>query len=85
METTDLICKKHLCCSTKKHGESINDESLRTLLAEVEEIINSRPITCDNIGDVSSIVSLNPMQLLNMKTNVFMPPPGIFQKEHMYC
>ena len=82
METTDLICKKHLCCSTKKTWRKY--ESLRTLLVEVEEIINSRPITCDNIN-VSSIVSLNPMQLLNMKTNVFMPPPGIFQKEDMYC
>ena len=33
----------------KQHGESLNDELLRTLLVEVEGIINSRPITCDNI------------------------------------
>ena len=40
----------------KQHGESLNDESLRTLLVQVEGIINTRPITCDNIGDVNSIV-----------------------------
>ena len=64
--------------------ESLDDESSRTSLVEVEEIINSRPITCDNIGDVNSIVPLNPMQLLSMKTKII-PPPGIFQKEDMYC
>ena len=64
--------------------ESLDDESSRTSLVEVEEIINSRPITCDNIGDVNSIVPLNPMQLLRMKTKII-PPPEIFQKEDMYC
>ena len=41
-----------LAAVLKQHGESLNDQSLRALLVEVEEIINSRPITCDNIGDV---------------------------------
>ena len=74
-----------LAASLKKHGESLNDESLRRLLVEIEEIINSKPITCDNIGDVNSVVPLNPMQLLSMKTKIVMPLPGIFQKEDMYC
>ena len=64
----------------KQLGKSLNDESLRTLLVEVEGMINSRPITCDNVGDVNSIVPLNSMQLLSMKTKIVMPPPGIFQK-----
>ena len=34
--------------------ESINDESLRTWLVEAEGILNSRPITCESIGDVNS-------------------------------
>ena len=65
----------------------LSDESLRylTLLVEVEGIINSRPITCESIGDVNSIISLSPMQLLSSKTSVVMPPPGTFQKEGMYC
>ena len=67
------------------HGERLNDESLRTLLVEVEGIINSRPLTVDNIGDVNSILPLSPMQLLSLKTKIVMPPPGVFQKEDMYC
>ena len=54
----------------KQHGESPNDESMRTLLSEVEEIINSRPVTCDNIGYENSIFPLNPMQLQSMKTKI---------------
>ena len=34
------------------HGRSVNDESLRTLLAETEAIVNSRPLTVDTLGDV---------------------------------
>ena len=55
------------------------------LLAEVKGIINSRPITCEFIGDVNSIIPLIPMQLLSSKTRVVMPPPGTFQKEDMCC
>ena len=69
----------------RTHGESLNDESLRTLLVEVEAISNSRPITCESISDVNSYLPLSPMQLLTMKTNVVMPPPEIFQKVDLYC
>ena len=64
-----------------RNGESLSDESLRTLLVEVEGIINSRPITCESIGDVNSIIQLSPMQLLSSKTRVVMSPPRTFQKE----
>ena len=74
-----------LAAPLKQHEENLNDESLRTLPVEVEGIINSRPVTCDNIGDVNSFVPLNPMRLLSMKTKIVMPPPGIFQKEDIYC
>ena len=73
-----------LAALLKQHSESLNDESLRRLLVEFEGIINSIPFTCDNIGDVNSIVPLNPMQLLSMKTKIVMPPPGIFQEEDIY-
>ena len=42
-------------------------------------------ITCESSGDVNSYFLLSPMQLLTMKTKVVMPPPGIFQKEDLYC
>ena len=69
----------------RNNGESISNKSLRTLLVEVEGIINSRPITCESIGDVNSIILLSPMQLLSSKTTIVMPPLGTFQKEDMYC
>ena len=69
----------------RNHGESLSDESLCALLVEVEGIINSRPITCESIGDVNSIIPLSPKQLLSSKTRVVIPPPGTFQKEDMYC
>ena len=73
----------------RNNGESVSNESLRTLLVEVEGIINSLPITCESIGDVNSIILfyssiilfyISPMQLLSSKTRVVMPPPGTFQK-----
>ena len=67
----------------KQYDESLNDESLRTLLVEVEGLVNSRPTTYNNTGDVNSIVPLNPIQLLRMiTTKIIMPPNGIFQKIH---
>ena len=85
MAINSRSAKSILAALLKQYGESLNDESLRTLLVEVEGIINSRTITCDNIGDVHSIVPLNPMQSLSMKTKIVMPLPGIFQKEDIYC
>ena len=75
-------------CSTRNilnlllitHGESLDNESLWALLLEVERIFNSRPRTCEFIGDVNSYVSLSAMQLLTMKTKLVMPPPGIFKE-----
>ena len=69
----------------KIHGTSLNDESLHTFLAEVEAIVNTRPITSESLSDVHSPVPLCPMQLLALKSRVVMPPPGEFQKEDIYC
>ena len=69
----------------RTHGESLNENSLRTRLAEVEGILNSRPIKCESIGDVNSYLPLSQMQLLTMNPKAMMPPPGIFQKEDLYC
>ena len=56
-----------LSAMLRNHGESLIDESLLTLLVEVEGITNSQSITCESSGDVSSIIPLNPMQLLSSK------------------
>ena len=65
----------------KIRGTSLNDESLCTFFAEVEAIVNTRPITSESLSDVHSPAPLCPMQLLTMKSRAVMPPPGEFQKE----
>ena len=67
----------------RNHGEIINDQSLRTLLVEVEGIINSRFITCQSIGDFNIIIPLSSLQVLSSKTTVVMPLPSSFQKQGM--
>ena len=62
------------------HGRSLNDESLRTPLAETEAILNSRLLTVDTLGDVRSEQPLCPSNILTMKSKVVLPPPGQFVK-----
>ena len=68
----------------KTHSHSLNDESIRTLMAEVELIINLRPLTVETISDSKSEIPLSPSNLLTMKTSVVMPPPGEFSKPDAY-
>ena len=42
----------------KTYGHSFNDEGLRTLVAETESIINSRPLTVECLSDVNSEILL---------------------------
>ena len=68
----------------KNHHARLDDESLHTLLVEAENIVNSRPLTMENLTDPDS-EPLTAYNLLTWKTKVVMPPPGVFQKEHIYC
>ena len=67
------------------HGHSLNDESFRTFIVEIEAIINSRPLTTDCLSDPENPQLLSPINLLTMKSKVILPPPGCFQHEDMYC
>ena len=70
----------------KTHGASLTDESLQTLLTEVEAILDSRPLTIDDISDVASVVvPLKTTNLLTMKSRIVMPPPGVFLLANVYC
>ena len=44
-----------LAALLKTHGHSLNDEGLRTLVAETEAIINSRPLTVESISEINMI------------------------------
>ena len=66
------------------HGRSLNDKSLRTLLAETEAIVNSKPLTVDTVGDVQSEQTICPSNIFTMKSKVVLPPPGHFVKTAEY-
>ena len=69
----------------KTHGTSLNDESLRTLLIEVEAIVNSSPLTTNLLSDVKGMIPLSPINLLTLKSRVVTPPPGVFTAPDIYC
>ena len=51
------------------HGHSLNDESFRTFLVEIEAIMNSCPLTTDGLNDHDDVQLLSPINLLTMKSN----------------
>ena len=66
-----------------EHGSCLDDESFRTLLCEVEAIINSRPLTFTS-NDPDDLDPLSPSNLLTMKTSVVLPLAGVFQHADVY-
>ena len=73
-----------LCSLVKSSPRRLDEESLRTFLAEAEGIVNSRPLTLENLHDPDS-QPLSPSQILTMKTRVASPPPGVFQGDGVYA
>ena len=65
------------CADTK-----LNDEILATLFAEVECIVNSRPLTKMN-DDPNDFTPITPNHLLLMKDGLNMPP-GLFDTDDVY-
>ncbi|KAL3973900.1 serine/threonine kinase 17 [Sarotherodon galilaeus] len=63
----------------------MDDTSLRTFFYEAMAIVNSRPLTVDNLSDPSSPEPLTPNHLLTMKSKISLPPPGTFIKEDIYA
>ena len=60
----------------------LDDESLNTLMCEVESIVNGRPITkvSDDPRDLNALTSSH---LLLLRAGIAMPP-GVFSKEDNY-
>ncbi|KAF7641096.1 hypothetical protein LDENG_00294180, partial [Lucifuga dentata] len=63
----------------------LNDASLWTFFYEAMAIVNSRPLTVDNLNDPVSPEPLTPNHLLTMKSVAALPPPGRFIREDMYA
>ena len=62
----------------------MKDESLYTLITEVEAVGNSQPLTVETISDPQSLTPLSPSNLLTMKSRLVMPPPGSFVRPDLY-
>ena len=62
----------------------LDDDSLRTLLAETTAIMSSRPLTVENLNDPTSLAPLTPSQILTQKTSVVVPPPGNVANGDLY-
>ena len=68
----------------KAHGESLNEESFHTVLVEIENVINSRPLSVDNLNDPNSLKPISPMTLLTQKSKVVYPLPGKFESSDVF-
>ena len=69
----------------KKHKTFLEDESLHTLVAEVESITNSKPLlTAETMSENSSMALLCPNNILTVKTSVPVPLPGVFMRPDLY-
>ena len=70
----------------EEYGHCLDEESFRTLICEVEAIINSRPLTTVS-GEPNDLEPLTPNHILTTKSTVILPPPpppGKFQSSDMY-
>ena len=83
-ETQIRTARSVLTGSLQNHASQLDDESLRTLMIEVEAIVNSRPIATDDLTDPDSLDVLTPNHLLTMKSSVILSPPGNFQRADVY-
>ena len=81
------ICSARRILSSlmQTHGKAFDEESLLTLTIETEGILNSRPLTVETISDPTSKLPLSTANILTMKSNIVMPPPGEFSKPDLYC
>ena len=49
-----------------------------------ENIVNSRPLTIDNLSDPDAPEPITPNHLLTLKVKVVLPPPGNFSRPDLY-
>lgn len=73
---------KRVLLAVTKH-QTLDDESLHTVMCEVETILNSRPLTTVS-DDPNDLEALTPNHLLLLKVQPILPP-GIFKQDDVYA
>ena len=66
------------------HSTQLDDEALHTLVTKAEGIVNSRPLTVENLTDPLASEPLTPNHLLTLKIQVVLPRPGKFESPDLY-
>ena len=66
------------CLLWCKDNRSLDEESFAMLMAQTEGILNSWPLTTDNISDPTSSLPLSPSSLSTMKSRIILPPKEDF-------
>ena len=77
------ICKNYFR-RIVEDSQSLFEWWIRTLMAALELIFTSRPLTVDTISDSKSEIPFSQSKFLTIKTNVAMPPSGEFSKPDVY-
>lgn len=73
--------RKVIRCLIKE--QLVSGEALRTLMTEIECILNDRPLTPSS-DSPADLEALTPNHMLLFRSNNTMPP-GVFSKDDMYC
>ena len=74
MAIPNLICNNYSGRIDETHNHSLNDESLRTWMAEVDLIVNLRLLIVENISDPKSEIPPSPSKLQSNAQHI----PGEF-------
>ena len=64
-----------------QHASRLDSASLRTFFYEAIAIVNSHPLTTDNLNVPDGPEPLTPNHLITMKSSVILPPPGNFERK----
>ena len=67
------------------NGQQLDDELLRSMMCEVENIVNSRPISVVDMSDTNKLEPLSPSLLLTQKSSIVLPFPGRFSSPDLYA
>ena len=68
----------------QEQGSQLDDEALRTLMNEVENVIDSRPLTVKNLSEPGSPEPITPNHFLTSETEIVLPPPESLERLDLF-
>ena len=63
---------------------NLDEKSLTTFLCETASIINNRPLSADDLSDLSNFLPISPSNFLTMKPSIVLAPHGYFSEDNLY-